>query len=67
MCTLSSINEKDLDQFGKLLLSISNSTRMFIAIRVSGRLNTNGFACRKHNRNSVIAIHVSIRYIESHI
>ena len=54
MYSRSSSDEKDPDQFGKLLLQMCNSTGLLIANGVSFWPNTNGFTCRKHNGNSVI-------------
>ena len=54
MYSRSSSNEKDLDQFRKLLLQMYNSTGLLTANGVSLWPNTNGFTCRKHNRNNVI-------------
>ena len=54
MYSRSSRDEKDLDQFGKLLLQMCNSTELLIANGVSLWLNFDGFPCRKHNRNSII-------------
>ena len=54
MYSHSSIDEKDQDQFEKLLLQMCNSTKMFIANDLSLCMNTNGFTCRKHNGISVI-------------
>jgi hypothetical protein len=49
----SSRDEKDPDQFVKLLLQMCNSTRLLIANVVSFWPHTNGFTCRKHNGNNV--------------
>mgnify|MGYP000706968946 CR=1 FL=1 len=46
--------KKYSDQFGKLLLQMCYSTRMFIANSVSLLPNINGFICRKYNGNNVI-------------
>ena len=46
--------KKYSDQFGKLLLQMCNSTKLLIANSLSLWPNTNGFTCRKHNRNSLI-------------
>jgi hypothetical protein len=54
MYSRSSSDEKDPDQFGKLLLQMCNSTGLFIANGVSFWPHTNGFTCRKHNGNSAI-------------
>ena len=54
MYNRSSSDEKDPDQFGKLLLQMHYSTKLLIANGVSLWPNTNGFTCRKHNGNSVI-------------
>ena len=50
----SSIVEKDLNQFEKLLLQMCNRTRMIIANGVSLWPCKNGFTCRKHTGNSMI-------------
>ena len=42
-------DEKDPDQFGKLILQMCNSTGFLIANGVSLWPNTNGFTCTKHN------------------
>ena len=54
MYSLSSIDEKDHNQFGKLLLQMCNSTKMFIANDLSLCPNTNDFTCRNLNGISVI-------------
>ncbi|RYA45856.1 endonuclease/exonuclease/phosphatase family protein [Enterobacter cloacae complex sp. GF14B] len=51
-CT--SMDEKEPDHYGKLLLHMCNSTGMLIANGVSLWSGTNGFTCRKHNGDSVI-------------
>ena len=48
MYTLSSIDEKDLNQFGKLLLQIFNSAELLIVHLYPYGQITNSFTCRKH-------------------
>ena len=54
MYSRCSRDEKDPNQFGKLLLQMCNNIGLLIANGVSLWPNPNGFTCRKHNGNSVI-------------
>ena len=59
--------KKYSDQFGKLLLQMCYSTRMFIANDISLWNDTNNFTFRMHNGSSVVDYMVFSKGILDHI